>query len=48
MIQKDHDWAMSGSGKCKDNLNFCSHYGADEKNKENVKAICTGFSVLVS
>ena len=39
---------MSGSGKCKDNFNFCDHYGAAEKNKENVKAICTGFSVLVS
>ena len=39
---------MSGSGKCKDNLNFCAHYGAAEKNKEKVKAICTGFSVLVS
>ena len=39
---------MSGSGKCKDNLNFGAHYGAAEKNKEKVKAICTGFSVLVS
>ena len=46
---------MSGSGKCKDNLNFCVNYGATEKqeknleaaekNKEKVKAICTSFSV---
>ena len=35
---------MSGSGKCKDNLNFCTHYGAAEKNQEKVKAI----SALVS
>ena len=60
---------MSGSGKYKDNLNFCAYYGAAEenqakvlellrkinkklgaaeKNKEKYKAICTGFSVLVS
>ena len=39
---------MSGSGKCKDNFKFCAHYGATEKNKEKVKAICTCFSVLVS
>ena len=50
---------MSGSGKCKDNLNFLralwscweksrKKLGAAEKNKEKVKAICTGFSVLVS
>ena len=50
---------MSGSGKCKDNLNFCAYYGAAEKNqakklgaaeknKQKVKAICTGFSALVS
>ena len=39
---------MSGSGKCKDNLNFLAHNGAAEKSKEKVKAICTGFSVLVS
>ena len=25
---------MSGSGKCKDNLNFCMRYGAAEKNQE--------------
>ena len=24
---------MSGSGKCKDNLNFCAYYGAAEKNQ---------------
>ena len=39
---------MSGFGKCKENLNFCTHYGAAEKKKEKVKAICTDFSVLVS
>ena len=25
---------MSESSKCKDNLNFCAHYGAAEKNQE--------------
>ena len=47
---------MSNSGKCKDNLNFPAHHGpaeknqpkvylgAAEKNKEKVKAYCTGFS----
>ena len=44
MIWKDQEWAMSGSSKCKDNLNFCTHYGAAEKNQEKVKAI----SALVS
>ena len=49
---------MSGSGKCKDNLNFCVNYGATEKqeknleaaekNKEKVKAICNGFTVIFS
>ena len=50
---------MSNSRKCKDNLNFCVHYGAveknqaknlgaAEKNQEKVKAICTSFSVLAS
>ena len=46
---------MSQSGKCKDNLNFHMHYGAAEKNEakvwkllRKVKAICTGFSALVS
>ena len=34
MIKKDQEWAMSGSGKRKDNLNFCAHYGAAKKNQE--------------
>ena len=31
---KHQEWAMSGSGKCKDNLNFCANYGAAEKKQE--------------
>jgi hypothetical protein len=27
---------MSNSGKCKDNLNFCTHYGPAEKNQPKV------------
>ena len=27
---------MSGSGKCKGNLNFCINYGAAEKNQEKM------------
>ena len=36
---------MSNKGKYKDNLNFRAHYGPAEENQENVKAICTSFSV---
>ena len=35
-ILKSRKWPMSQSGKCKDNLNFCAHYGAAEKNKAKV------------
>ena len=31
MIQKDHKWAISGSGEFKDNLNFCACYRATEQ-----------------
>ena len=34
MIHKENEWAMSASGKCRGDLNFCMHYGATEKNQE--------------
>ena len=35
-IEKSCELAMSNSGKCRDNLNFCSHYGPAEKNQAKV------------
>ena len=35
---------MSGSGKCKENLNFCEHYGAAEKKQAKVSAAASGWA----